>query len=337
MFRVRVISVLLLVSNALVLLTADKVYYDLADAKSHFADFILKYNKVYDTEEDYNQRLEIFRSNLLRINELNVLHEATFGINKFADLTREEFEKTRLAGFPPVEINTGEKITVEKEWIADAPDSLDYRDEGLVTEVKDQGQCGSCYIFSAIGNIEGQQAKINNELISLSEQQALDCDKEKKDMGCNGGYMVNVIALMKEGGSVGEEDYPYTAKVGSCSRNESNVKVKILNATALSTPTEEELAGALAHYGPLAIALYMPDWQYYQDGVLTPLNCDNPPNHGVVLVGYGTVPGGRDYWIIKNSWGADWGIEGYFKLEKGREYCRIGKYYTATAEVEKKV
>ncbi|KAI8427489.1 hypothetical protein MSG28_002021 [Choristoneura fumiferana] len=151
MFRVRVISVLLLVSNALVLLTADKVYYDLADAKSHFADFILKYNKVYDTEEDYNQRLEIFRSNLLRINELNVLHEATFGINKFADLTREEFEKTRLAGFPPVEINTGEKITVEKEWIADAPDSLDYRDEGLVTEVKDQGQCGSCYIFSAIG------------------------------------------------------------------------------------------------------------------------------------------------------------------------------------------
>ncbi|XP_073941394.1 uncharacterized protein [Choristoneura fumiferana] len=330
-----VIPLLLLVSNALALLTAEKPHYNLAEADSHFADFIRKYEKQYETAEEYNARFEIFKEHLVNINRLNKIHETVYAVNKFSDMSYEEFKINRFGLVPSNTTNERPLVKVLKKWIEDAPESLDYRDQNLVTPAKDQKSCASYHAFAGVGNIEGQYAKKYNELISLSEQQAMDCDS--LDFYCYGGHnLVNVIdEIAKQGGIEREEDYPYEENEGTCRTDKSKIAVKVTGGIEIETLTDDQLKGALAQYGPLSVAMngwgLPPD---YKEGIITPDYCNiHLFCHGVLLVGYGKdAKSGKDYWIAKNSWGADWGMEGFFYLENG--YCGFGTRMTACAIIE---
>ncbi|CAG4972964.1 unnamed protein product [Colias eurytheme] len=244
-----------------------------------------------------------------------------FGINAFTDLTFEEFSKFYL-GFNANNI-TGEG-TVYKPTGIEAPDTLDWRDSGYVSPVKNQQSCGSCYAFSAIGNI-GQYAKNHNtQAFSLSVQQGLDCESQGS---CHGGLSHYVFkALAEQGGSMREEDYPYEDAKGQCRTQKDKIAVKVTGGDQLFVSGEDDLKEAVASHGPLSIAICT-DSQFhaYVGGVYRPSTPCMQYNHATLLVGYGND--GRDnYWLIKNSWGADWGEQGYIKLVRGESACAIGNY-----------
>ncbi|OWR55820.1 putative Cathepsin L [Danaus plexippus plexippus] len=211
-----------------------------------------------------------------------------------------------------------------------APASLDYRSYGWVTEIKDQRHCNTCYIFSAIGAIEGQHAKLHGNLVSLSEQQELDCESGD---GCKtGGFpheAMNVLA--QQGGSMSEEKYPYEEGKGQCRTDKSKIVVKVTGGSQLTVSSEDDLKDALANNGPLSIALFIcREFQHYTGGIFVH-NCQGDDGHAVVLVGYDSADG-QEYWIIKNSWATVWGEQGYMRMKLGSSLCQIG-YYIALASV----
>jgi C1A family cysteine protease len=204
----------------------------------------------------------------------------------------------------------------------DLPESLDWRAKGAVAHVKDQGQCGSCWAFSAVANIEGVNAIKTGKMVTLSEQQLVDCD-HNGDQGCNGGLMDQAFQyLVNAGGIESDSDYKYTARDGSCKFSKAKVAVKLSGFEDISQ-NEEQIAAALNAHGPLSIAVNANPFQFYSGGVLEvdEESCDPQAlDHGVTLVGYGSEDG-KDYWIIKNSWGAGWGEEGYIRLVRGVGAC----------------
>lgn len=146
-----VIPLLLLVSSALAFPTEEKPYYDLDNALKHFNHYIEQFNKHYETNEEFEERFEIFKQHLANINHLNDIHEAVYDVNTFSDMSYEEFKQNRFGLKPSKPINDGELVKVPEEWVKGAPDSLDYRDQNMVTPAKDQKSCGSCYIFAGVG------------------------------------------------------------------------------------------------------------------------------------------------------------------------------------------
>ena len=211
--------------------------------------------------------------------------------------------------------------TIEEVDVSDLPEKVDWRDKGWVTPVKNQGDCGSCWAFSVTGTIEGAYAKANGKLISLSEQQMVNCDPI--DHGCNGGSMnVAYDYIIRAGGLDSEESYPYTAKdPAECKFSLENVTATISGYKEIKWGSETELLKAVAEVGPISVGMNagFPGFQDYHSGVVTPDHC--PPtliDHGVLAVGYGHEKHffrkGQDYWLIKNSWGSSWGMDGYFKI-----------------------
>lgn len=276
---------------------------------------------------------------MAKIEQLNREEKGTakYGVTKFADLSPEEFEK--LVGTRPEmadenEINS-HRITVDLDD-EELPSTFDWRDKGAVTEVKDQGFCGSCWAFSVTGNIEGQNKLKRGQLISLSEQELVDCDK--KDSGCGGGFMVNAYQSVKElGGLETESDYPYDGYLSEgCSYNKSLVKVTIDSYVVLPK-NETQMAQWLVKNGPISVGLNAGAMQFYMRGISHPWRWTCSPkkmNHGVLIVGYGegtsrwskkVLP----YWIIKNSWGSSYGRKGYYLLYRGDNSCGINSYATS--------
>ena len=246
------------------------------------------------------------------------LHSYDLAINEFADLTHEEFLAKMTMKVAPHQVPE----VVEAVDVSDLPETVDWRRHNMVSRVKDQGECGSCWAFSAIGSIEGAHAKATGELISLSEQQLVDC--EKVDHGCNGGSMVNGLKYVIEaGGADTEKSYPYTAKDGGeCKFNKNNVAATISNYKRVKQGSEADLQKAVAEVGPIAIGMdasHM-SFQFYFSGVYDPKDCSSTKlDHGVLAVGYGHEKGGiiskpHDYWLVKNSWGRSWGMAGYVKM-----------------------
>ncbi|XP_063619631.1 procathepsin L-like [Cydia splendana] len=292
------------------------------DAENLFDDFLQEHKKVYNRRE-YNERLAIFKKTLKHINEQNEkFPDTVFAINHFADLKPHELECYR--GFKlPKDINlTKVEIT---EGLGSAPESFDWRQQNKVTHVKDQGQCGSCYIFSAVGDIEGQYAIKHGQLVSLSEEQALDCLTVGS---CFGGDSHEVMQeLAKRPMKLEREDnYPYTEPPKrDCHHDPSKGVVQCTSGKKLSIMDEEQLKTQLHKRGPMSIALNAADFDYYTKGILIPNVCKGQdPNHGVLLVGYGEE-NGKKFWIIKNSWG-QWGEDGYVRMLRGVNACGIGTY-----------
>jgi cathepsin F len=311
-----------------------------------FQDFLKIYQKRYTTIEEFQLRWEIFRENYKNIETFNYMAAASNeevthenGVTQFFDLTPEEFAKQYLT----LNISHLQKIKALKsqnKLIANfhdgaAPEAWDWREKGVVSVVKNQGMCGSCWAFSAVGNIEAQYAIKTNQSVLFSEQQLVDCDKV--DQGCNGGLMEDAFKYVEGAhGIMQASDYSYSGKQGSCKYEESKALAKVTGYKFAGTEDENQIKQILYENGPLAIAINATPLQFYFGGVFNPWfnwMC-NPKsiNHGVLLVGYG-VSGSKAYWIVKNSWGSGWGEKGFFRIIAGKGACGLNTY-VITAEVD---
>ena len=280
-----------------------------------FMKFVKDNNKEYETFEEFHERFEIFKNNLKKVDN----HEV---FSPFMDMTEYEFS-SRLN--LDIDALAAAKSKMEsyrlKNKLSELPESFDWRDQGAVSEVKNQGQCGSCWAFSAVGNLEGLLFRQTKTLTRLSEQQLVDCDQ--KDQGCNGGFMDDAFEYVKNaGGIMSEDDYEYRGKRGKCNFDKSKVALKITGFLDISK-NEDEIAQVLLENGPLSVAVNATPFQFYMGGVFAPKKC-NPDglNHGVTLVGFGEEKGHK-FWIIKNSWGGRWGEKGYIRLERGTGKCGV--------------
>jgi cathepsin L len=280
-----------------------------------WANFKYQHTKIYSGEEDVT-RMNIWHKNVKMVEKHNSEnHSYTMAINKFSDWTEEEFQA--YLGYQP----RGEKTNVKHFQNSATPDAVDFRAEGKVTPPKDQGQCGSCWAFSATGGIEGVWAKNMGELVSVSEQQLVDCAQG----GCNGGHMINGwTSVASNGGIMSEESYPYTAKDGNCHFDDGEVVSHVTGYEEVS-PHESSMEAALVEIGyPISIGVHAgSSFQHYSSGVYSDNSCKNGQlNHAILVVGYDKT-GSEPYWIVKNSWGGAWGDHGYINMKMGINICGI--------------
>eukprot|EP00727_Mastigamoeba_balamuthi_P006596 m51a1_g2557 putative cysteine peptidase precursor (312) ;mRNA; f:328499-329434 len=272
--------------------------------------------KVYTAVES-KYRLHVFEENLAIINRLNMQnHGAQFGLNKFSDLTSAEFKALYTTTLPARQ--PGDIAVVPDS----DDDSLDMRP--WMPAIKDQGQCGSCWAFSAIANAEGAWYLKNQQVVSLSEQQLVSCDKA--DSGCNGGLMDNAAKYMVSNGISSEEDYPYVSGSGMVPKCKAfTAKYHFSGSQMLGeVRSDDSVIAYLKQYGPLAVAIEADQsvFQNYRSGILDSKGCGTKLDHGVALVGYGTESG-KPFWIVRNSWGSSWGENGYIRMVRGKNMCGI--------------
>lgn len=296
----------------------------------------LKFGKNYiaNSSED-TERKSIFCKTLNDIAEHNANPDSTFkmGLNSFSDRTAKELSKmlrpkdiespaSSMALLSPA------KLSQMINMSAEIPSELDWsKDPKRVSPARNQGDCGSCWTFATIAMLEGQERPSDNEtLVELSEQNLLDCDE--KNYGCVGGWYPEAFdEIRRFGGLMRRDDYPYMGVKQKCKANATKAfKTTVdLGPTRLLTPGNETLLmQVVATYGPVAVDIHAPDdFYYYRSGIYYNSHCNQPVNHAVVIVGYGTQ-NGVDYWKVKNSWSTDWGTDGFGLMSRNRKNnCRI--------------
>ncbi|KAH9562647.1 hypothetical protein CY35_05G083300 [Sphagnum magellanicum] len=291
-----------------------------------FHSWLKKHAKAYDSVSEKHHRFAIFKENLRYIHSQNVQEKSYWlGLNSLSDLTHEEFQARYLGTRPHRDPSRLQKTDGFMYADVEAPASVDWRQKGAVSEVKDQGSCGSCWAFSTTGSVEGINEIVTGELISLSEQELVDCDK-KQNQGCNGGLMDYAFEfIIRNGGIDTEADYPYKGSDGRCddSRRKNSKVVVIDDYQDVPENDESSLLKAVSNQ-PVSIAIEASgrDFQHYMGGVFTG-TCGTDLDHGVLVVGYGTDSDGLNYWIVKNSWGQSWGEKGYIRMQR---YGPTNKY-----------
>ncbi|KAK9131412.1 hypothetical protein Sjap_011899 [Stephania japonica] len=290
-----------------------------------FARFANRYGKRYGSAEEMRRRFGNFVESMETIKASNKKRLSyRLALNKFADMSWEEFQAQKLGA--PQNCSATTKSTHKlKEGVL--PPTKDWREDGIVSPVKDQGHCGSCWTFSTTGALEAAYKQAFGKDISLSEQQLVDCAGAFNNFGCHGGLPSQAFEYLKyNGGLETEEVYPYTGKDGSCKFNAENIAVKVFDSVNITLGAEDELKYAVGLVRPVSIAFQVVrGFRHYNGGVYTSNTCGNAPmdvNHAVLAVGYG-VENGIPYWLVKNSWGADWGDHGYFKIEMGKNMCGV--------------
>lgn len=299
-------------------------------ASNTYADFVAwtkKHHKIYSSPEEHTQRYTNYKTNLHLIESLNSLSNgAKFQANRFADMSFAEFSSTYLSPMTvPKHVTSRLSLNSFKAY----PESLDWREKGAVNGIKDQASCGSCWAFSAVGNLEGAYYVAHKVLPKLSEQQLVDCDhgcmvidnETSCDSGCNGGLPIVAFQYVLKNGMMSSNDYGYTGVEGGCKYDASKAIYKFSEAVVVED-NEEAMVAALNEYGPLSVGVDATFWSFYSSGIYDSLCSSTTLNHGVTLVGYGSQ-GGKNYWIIRNSWGGSWGESGYMKLVRGKNKCGI--------------
>uniref|UniRef100_I1QRD0 Cysteine proteinase n=1 Tax=Oryza glaberrima TaxID=4538 RepID=I1QRD0_ORYGL len=272
-------------------------------------------------------RFEVFKKNARYIHDFNKKEGNTYklGLNKFADLTLEEFTAKYTGAKPGTAGSSGARASIKPlEPVAgDAPPTWDWREHGAVTRVKDQGQCGSCWAFSVVGAVEGNNAIMTGNLLTLSEQQVLDCSGAGD---CNGGYTYYAFDYAVSNGITLDQCYSpppdpyfyypkYEAAQDTCRFDPNKAPIVKIDSHSFVNPNDEEaLKQAVYSYGPVSVLIEASnDFMYYQGGVFTGA-CGTALNHAVLLVGYGVTEDGTLYWIVKNSWSTEWGENGYVRM-----------------------
>jgi len=281
-------------------------------------DYKLEYNKHYTPEEE-PVRYANWQKEVAEVE----LHNAMYGedftqeVNEMSDLSEEEYEQIYLQG-----LRVPEESSADSMWVPanePIPNSVDWRSQGMVTPVKNQGQCGSCYSFSATGALEGAHKKVHGVLPSLSEQEIVDCSGRYGNYGCRGGWYQSSWRYIKDaGGDESERAYPYTARQGRCNFNKGYVVAGVKSYHDTQPGSEQDLTQALAQVGPVSVAIdaSASSFRRYRSGVHYSRSCSSRRlNHAVLAVGFGSE-GGRNYYLVKNSWGTRWGAGGYIKMAK---------------------
>lgn len=288
-----------------------------------FEEFVAKYGRKYDSAAEREKSLGAFRRSLAYVEAENAKgHSYKVAINEFADQTPEDFSVGRLGlRMPPAEKVWGAPyLGTDRYSGAQLPEDIDWVSRGAVTDPKNQGQCGSCWSFSTTGAVEGAWQIKTGKLVSLSEQQLVDCSKNDGNDGCNGGSMDGAFTYIENHSLCTEASYEYKAKSGTCQEATciAAVPAGSLKGYHDVPPQDEDALMEAVSQQPVSVAIEADQmaFQLYQSGVLTS-KCGNKLDHGVLLVGYG-VDNGTEYWKVKNSWGASYGEEGYVRLERGK-------------------
>jgi len=303
------------------------------DGKKEFMKFQKKYNKAYNPSE-VSERFQIFQQNLARYEVLSKKNPlARFGVNKFSDLSPAEFSKyylmprvnfTRDYKAPPA------KTVFETTNVAKPnPMNWDWFTQGVCTPIYNQGQCGSCWAFSATETIESYHAfKSGKQAVGLSMEQIVDCDTAGEDQGCEGGFPTGAYQYVESAGGIDSySSYPYTAgegQAGQCQFNQANVVTNVASYNTISGETG--LYSQASTGGPVSVCVDASTWSGYTGGILT--SCGNDVDHCVQLTGYANYGQSGDYWIVRNSWGTDWGNSGFIWIAIGQDLCSIGDYAT---------
>ncbi|XP_022447138.1 cathepsin W isoform X2 [Delphinapterus leucas] len=331
------------------------------ELKEVFTLFQIQYNRSYSHPAEHARRLDIFARNLAKAQQLQEedLGTAEFGVTPFSDLTEEEFGQLyghqSVAGEAP---SVSQKVGSE-EWGQSVPPTCDWRKKaGIISSIRNQQNCNCCWAMAAAGNIEALWAIEYHQSLEVSVQELLDCDRCGN--GCKGGFVWDAfMTVLNNSGLASDKDYPFkgNSKPHRC-RAKKHKRVAWIRDFIMLQPCEQSIARYLATQGPITVTINMKLLQQYQKGVIkaTPTTCDpRLVDHSVLLVGFGkskSVEGRQakaissrphphprysiPYWILKNSWGANWGEEGYFRLHRGSNTCGITKY-PLTARVDKPI
>lgn len=289
--------------------------------------FKAEHSRKYEDEED-TRRQQIFSTNLKKIEMHNYLHAKglksyRLGVTPFADMETVEYAKL-MNGFRGYSHGAPRNGTtyLSPNVKFEVPDTVDWRTEGYVTPVKNQGHCGSCWAFSTTGSLEGQHFRKTGKLVSLSEQNLVDCSKKYGNHGCEGGLMDQAFQYVKDNGGIDTEtSYPYEGTEEKCHYKASAKGATDSGYVDVPHGDESKLQEAVATIGPISIAIDAghSSFQLYKSGVYNEPRCSSTQlDHGVLVVGYGTEDG-KDYWLVKNSWGTGWGEEGYIKMSRNKK------------------
>jgi len=301
-----------------------------------WAQYKAKFGKVY--EDEYSERVhyQTFLGNKAQIKVHNQRYESGLvsyykGINQYTDMTYEEVKEVAFGFKYGTQFNVSGNARVHVPSLRAVPKSVDWRTKGVVTPVKDQGGCGSCWAFSVSGVLEGQHALATGKLVSLSEQNLVDCSKEQGNFGCGGGWPFDSYeyVIRDSEGLDTEMSYPYKGVDQTCAYDPSKVGATATAFAVLTPDSESGLQEAVANVGPISVCINANgNFMGYSGGVFDDAECTSnfdDIDHCVLAVGYGTdSASGKDYWLVKNSWNTSWGEQGYIKMARNKmNQCAI--------------